>query len=234
MSTITLNRSALHEQVSQGLRELIIYGQYKPGERLNIDRLAREMGVSTTPVREALARLVSERLVTFQPNRGYRVTPLPDTGWLADLFDVRALLEPYAARRAAERRDAQVLERLCELQEQIFRLDPEDQRSCLTFVQLNQQFHTLIIEAAGNRALIEQYTTLSYHAQIGLVYRLGLKDIPQVLDEHVPILDAFRAGDGAAAESAMYLHIVGGKQRAITFVSQACEGEANTQVSNLA
>ncbi len=226
MSLIVLNRTALHEQICEAIRERILDGEYKPGERLNIDQLARAMNVSSTPVREALARLISERLVSFQPNKGYRVTPPPDAGWLADLFDVRMLLEPYAARVGAGRRDAAVLARLEELQGQIAQLDPEDPRSCQLFVRLNQAFHTIIIDSAGNRALSEQYTTLSYHAQIALVYRLGLKDIPQVLQEHVPLLDAFRSGDGQAAEAAMCAHIAAGKARAVTFVAQTVPAES--------
>lgn len=218
MRLIQLHRTGLQEQISEAIRQRIIYGDYPPGTRLNIDRLAQEMKVSTTPVREALARLVADRLVAFEPNKGYRVTPPPDAAWLSDLFDVRMLVEPYAAGVGAARRDPAVLERLTECQDRIAALKQDDITACHRFIELNKEFHTEIVRSAGNRALYEQYIILSYHAQVVLVYRMGLMDIPMVLSEHVPILAAYRQGDGAAAEKAMRDHIKGGKGRAVDFV----------------
>lgn len=218
MSSIVINRTALHEQICDALRERIVLGDYRPGQRLNIDQLARDMGVSTTPVREALARLVSERLVQFQSNRGYAVTPPPDAEWLSDLFDVRRLLEPYAAGVGATKADPAVLAEMEQIQRQIEDLG-DDLRGRQRFVQLNQRFHNLIVDSAGNKALSETYKTLSYHTQIALVYRLGFSDISLVLNEHVHIIAAYQAGDGPAAERAMREHIDLGKARGLDFVT---------------
>ncbi|MHB1005374.1 MAG: GntR family transcriptional regulator [Chloroflexota bacterium] len=221
MCAITLNRTALHEQICEAIRDRIVLGEFEPGQRLNIDQLARDMGVSTTPVREALARLISERLVLFQPNKGYTVTPPPDAGWLADLFNVRMLFEPYAAGIGAALGDLVVVSELERLQAQIAALDLADPYTCQRYVKLNQIFHTTIIDSAGNKALSDAYKTLSYHAQIVLVYQLGLQDIPQVLEEHMPILRAYHATDGPCAEEAMRVHILEGKNRAVSFLSRS-------------
>lgn len=226
--TIVLNRAALHEQICDAIRERIILGEYQPGRRLNIDQLARDMGVSTTPVREALARLISERLVQFQSNRGYSVTPPPDAEWMSDLFEVRRLVEPYAAGVGASRADPSLLAEMEGFQARLAALDMKDIRSIHKYIQLNQRFHNLIVDSAGNRPLSEQYKMLSYHAQIALIYALGLNDIPQVLDEHVPIIDAYRACDGPAAESAMRQHIEQGRNRAVAFI--AAKAPAATMV----
>lgn len=218
MTSIVINRTALHEQICDAIRERIVMGDYRAGQRLNIDQLARDMGVSTTPVREALARLVSERLVNFQSNKGYAVTPPPDAEWLANLFNVRALIEPYAACIGAQKADQATLAEMEEIQRQIQLVD-DDLRGRQQFIQLNQRFHTLIVDSAENKALSELYKTLSYHTQIALVYRLGFTDIPLVLDEHVNIISAYRAGDGLAAEAAMRDHIEHGKVRTVEFVS---------------
>jgi DNA-binding GntR family transcriptional regulator len=218
MGSIVLNRTALHEQICNAIRDRILLGDYQPGQRLNIDQLARDMGVSTTPVREALARLVSERLVLFQSNRGYAVTPPPGPQWLGDLFDVRGIMEPYAARVGAPKANAAVLAEMNQLQASIEALD-DDLIGRQRFIQFNHRFHNLIIDSAGNRALSEQYKTLSYHTQIALVYRLGFTDIGLVLDEHVHIIEAYRTANGPAAETAMFDHIMQGKARAVAFAT---------------
>ncbi len=223
MSAIVLNRTSLCEQIYEAIRDKIVYGEFKSGQRLNVDQLARTSDVSVTPVREALARLAAERLVVFEPNKGYRVTAPPDPGWFSDLFDVRNLIEPYAASIGAVRRDERILLNLLDLQRQISELSLDDVSSHQKFVRLNKDLHTLIVESAGNSALLEQYKTLSYHAQVALLYTRGMHDVPEVSREHVPILEAFRRQDARAAEESMRAHILGGKRRALGFMSETQE-----------
>src|ERR687886_150212 len=96
-------RTVLVEPVYQALKERIVDQAFPPGARLNIDALAVELNVSPTPVREALARLAAERLVTFAPFKGYSVLSPLSQRQLADLMHVRQLLEVEAARLAASR-----------------------------------------------------------------------------------------------------------------------------------
>ncbi|MFE9356264.1 GntR family transcriptional regulator [Streptomyces olivaceoviridis] len=93
-------RTSVRESVFQALMALLMDHALKPGAKLSIDGLARELGVSQTPVREALARCESEGLVVHRPDVGYLAAPLLDQAGLNDLYDIRLLLEPTAAERA--------------------------------------------------------------------------------------------------------------------------------------
>ncbi|MGV9935585.1 GntR family transcriptional regulator [Streptomyces olivaceoviridis] len=93
-------RTSVRESVFQALMALLMDHALKPGAKLSIDGLARELGVSQTPVREALARCESEGPVVRRPDVGYLAAPLLDQAGLNDLYDIRLLLEPAAAERA--------------------------------------------------------------------------------------------------------------------------------------
>src|SRR5438270_12214972 len=93
----------LRESVYESVKRLLMDTDLEPGSRVCIDRLARDLGVSPTPIREALFRCEAEGLVVRRPNAGYTVAPLLDAAGLADLYDLRLLLEPVAAARAAQR-----------------------------------------------------------------------------------------------------------------------------------
>src|ERR1700694_108976 len=103
------SRQTLTDSVYEAVTELVMDQHIAAGARVNIDLVARQLNVSPTPVREALARLEMDGLVMKEPLRGYTVTPTLDTKTFNDLYDVRRLLEPFAAHRAAERRDAKGL-----------------------------------------------------------------------------------------------------------------------------
>jgi DNA-binding GntR family transcriptional regulator len=96
-------RSALADEVHEILRESVLKQRFKHGERLNLAQLTREMHVSNTPVRAALARLESEGLVIRVPYRGYTVSPMLDSRGVSECYDFRLLLEPVAAARAPRR-----------------------------------------------------------------------------------------------------------------------------------
>src|SRR5690349_11044304 len=107
-----LKRSTLGEDVYAALQALIMEHTLAPGDRLNIDALARQLEVSPTPVREGLARLESDGLVRKKPLAGYTVSPLLTRDEFTEMFEMRLLLEPAAARWAAERADADLRARI--------------------------------------------------------------------------------------------------------------------------
>src|SRR3954466_1230640 len=122
------------------LEEAILEGELKPGERLRAEALAQRFGTSRTPIREALLQLEAHGLVEGEPNRGAVVKTFARDD-LRDLYEVRALIEPHAAARAATRisdDDIAQLQRLC---------DDEDQ------IVANEHFHRIILEAAGSPRL---------------------------------------------------------------------------------
>ena len=135
------------------LRRLIIEGHYAPGTRLVEDRLARDLGVSRTPVRQALARVAVEGLVQLFPNRGAVVRTFTHAD-LVDAYDLRAVMEGYAAYRAAGRISPGQLADLeaaaAALEGSLQQHFPTRQAEVHFLVEHNQRFHNTIIAASGN------------------------------------------------------------------------------------
>src|SRR3954470_3227326 len=132
------------------IREAIVDGRLAPGERLKEEELARELGISRTPIREALLILQSEGLVETSPNRGatVRTHTVED---LDDLYQLRALLEGFAARRAATRIGIDELAELRRSCERFEQLDPETELR--EVVRENLVFHSTILDAAASDRL---------------------------------------------------------------------------------
>jgi DNA-binding GntR family transcriptional regulator len=210
----------LADDVHEAIKALIMDHAIEPGARVSIDGLARQLGVSPTPVREALARLESAELVVKEPLRGYRTTPLLDREQLADLYQFRLLIEPWAAARAAERMDAGARERLraemasCDAP----RDDTYDAYKALT--AHDTRFHVLVAELAGSAQVRLAFERTHCHLHIfRLYYDRGIGQ--RTLEEHRAITDAVIAGDSGAAEAAMRRHLETAFYERLRPVSQA-------------
>ena len=203
------------EMLYERFKKQIIDRAWPPGQPLNIARLAVDYGVSITPVREALARLSADRLVVASPNRGYTVSPPPTAARMAELFTVRLLLEPHAARGAAARLTPDDLVDLRALNERLAGSTAgEGYHHTQGYADLNRVFHQQIFRVNGNGALSEVYDGLNYHVLIGYLFSAhGVTDLPEVVAEHTAIIEALAAGDAAAAEAAMHTHIERGSIR---------------------
>jgi len=139
-------------RVSEELREAILSGEFGPGERLRTVSLAKRFGSSRTPVREALVQLEGEGLVDIEPRRGALVRSFASAD-LVDLYEIRALLEPAAAARAALRANDDQLARLSEL---VALSDAREGASAAAIddqIAWNEEFHALVIESAGSPRL---------------------------------------------------------------------------------
>lgn len=139
------------ERIYQDLRQSIILGRYRPGDRLNADALAEHYGVSNTPVREALHMLGQEGLVSIKPHSGYFVTQIT-LRQLRDLLELREILEVAAVERAAVRITEEELE---ELENVHSGYADEDEESYVRYISDNRRFHYLVARASGNRELAE-------------------------------------------------------------------------------
>ena len=180
------------------------------GDRLNIDLLARQYGVSSSPVREALARLLSERLVVFKPNSGYVVAALPDRQYFADMIEYRLLLECQAVRMGAPRRDRPILKRMHEALWEMETLPLG--RKYEEFHEFNEwdtRFHIAMIESSGNRVFVHSYEDLRPQLHLSRLYLVQREQVQkaEVLKEHVAMMSAFDAGDAEAAVQATHRHI---------------------------
>jgi DNA-binding GntR family transcriptional regulator len=139
-------------RVSEELREAILSGEFGPGQRLRTASLATRFGSSRTPVREALVQLEGEGLVEIEPRRGALVRPFANAD-LIDLYEVRLLLEPAAAARAALRVSDEQLARLASL---VALSDARGGREAAAIddqIAWNEQFHAIVVEAAGSPRL---------------------------------------------------------------------------------
>jgi DNA-binding GntR family transcriptional regulator len=193
------------DQVHAELLERIVAGELPPGSRLRQEALAEELGVSRTPLREALARLVSEGLVEFVPNRGATVASR-DFSDMEEAWRARLVIEPGAARLAAERREPAGIERM--------RKSVVRQRSVANNVTasfaVNRDFHLALVAASGNTHLL-QFCELLWLSRIGVpIFVRQARDREQVLawaDDHAAIAEAVAAGSAARAERLTRDHI---------------------------
>ena len=188
------------------IRAAIIDGRLEPGRRLKEEELARELGISRTPVREARLVLQTEGLLESAPNRGATVRTY-EAADLDDLYQLRALLEGFAARRAAARISPADLDRLRESCERFVALRAEDDVTDL--VRENLSFHNVILEAAGSERLVQMVRKV---IELPLVYRSYVWYSPEqkLISEHYhrQLTAALTAHDAERAELVMKEHIL--------------------------
>jgi DNA-binding GntR family transcriptional regulator len=218
------NGSVPSDPIYQRLRRLIVEGHYAPGARLVEERLAEEMKVSRTPVRQALARVAAEGLVRIYPNRGAVVRSF-GVDDLVHAYELRALLEGHAAFRAASRISAAQLDTLEQAQRALEAAlersfdSREDEIHYL--VEHNQIFHATIVAASGNDRIADLLPTV---VDVPLQYRSFYWYTP---DErrvsnffHRSILVALRAGDADRARAVMHEHVLYGRDALLSSIDK--------------
>jgi DNA-binding GntR family transcriptional regulator len=192
-------------RVREQLQDAILEGVLKPGERLRAEALAQRYGTSRTPVREALLQLEAQGLVEVEPNRGAVVRAF-DRADLLDLYEVRALLEPAAAARAAARIGAADIERLQRNCDEAQRAgDDADVQ-----IALNEEFHRIIGEAAESpRLAVAMRAVAGIPRAFRQVFWHSAEQRAESLLCHRRLVTAFRTRDAALAEAVMRMHIRG-------------------------
>lgn len=189
------------------IRALILSGELSPGEQLSEEALAEICGVSRTPVREALRRLETELLVRKTDSQRSFVADW-SLGDVADAFELRAMMEGYAARRAAERMDQETLLSLKEANSKLYDAVHQSPPDVAVFLEHNKTFHEIILKAADSQRLT---TLLSALIEQPVVWRTaqhyGEEAFARSHSEHDDLLTAFARKDGAWAEAIMASHI---------------------------
>ncbi|MCC6223115.1 MAG: GntR family transcriptional regulator [Thermoleophilia bacterium] len=209
-------RTGLSEQVYQVLKSDIINEKVPPGERIVIDELARQMGVSATPIREALARLAAEQLVSAEPYVGYTIQPKPSQEEVAQLFVVREAIEGCAARLAAKWISDAEISRLETINERIISrtYGADAYADYAAFVVDNQEFHEALVRASGNAPLLRAFRGMNYDALTARATRgRGIPDVRDNYEEHIAIIAALRGRDPGQVERAVRAHIRRGARR---------------------
>ncbi|HWI85231.1 MAG TPA: GntR family transcriptional regulator [Sphingomonas sp.] len=188
------------------LLSMLMTVQIAPGERIAIDTVARQLGISQTPIREALSQLEAEKLVYKMPNVGYRASEQMTPEEVRDLYTLRLLIEPYAAARAAEAMDDDTLTMLEEINRDMTSVTDGDDRAYARFAAADAKLHRLIAMGSGNRLIAETIERLHAHLQIfRALYSTNASE--EAAAEHQDIIDALRSHDAAAAEAAVRDHL---------------------------
>jgi DNA-binding GntR family transcriptional regulator len=187
------------------IRSAIVDGRFVPGERLKEVELAQELGISRTPVREALLMLQSEGLVESVPNRGALVRAYTPAE-IEELYELRALLEGFAARRAATRISAEGVRGLHSSNERFTRLCAGNDLADL--IRENQVFHNTILDASGSDRLVGMVRNV---VEIPLVYKSFYwypREQKRISEHyHEQLARALEAGDAERAELIMKEHL---------------------------
>lgn len=216
-SSSTTESGAAVGKVYAALRMPIVDGQISPGTRINIDAVARDLGVSQTPVREALQRLEADGLLVYTPGRGYRTTPMLDLAGLRSVFEFRLLVEPWAARAAASDRlanPAAALDTEIGAFERAAHGSGDVRQQMLAH---DTRFHDMILAAAGNEVVRHAYAQTHCHLHVFRVHPVDV-DGTLTIAEHRAIWEAIRGGDPIGAEDAMANHIRNSYQRSAQFL----------------
>jgi DNA-binding GntR family transcriptional regulator len=196
------------ERAYGGIRSLIVNGQLAPGFHLREGELAEQLGVSRTPVREALRRLAAEGLVESRRNRGAVVGTLSGAA-LEEVAEARASLEGAAAHRAASRISPRDLDRLTRLDEQMWALaEAGDPDSLDSLAQLNREFHDIVANAAASPSLTSLLRSINYVPLVRRTFRHYARDaLFRSMVSHRELLEALSTGNGPWAEAVMRAHI---------------------------
>jgi DNA-binding GntR family transcriptional regulator len=215
-------------------------GRLRSGTVISEAGLAKELGISRTPVGEAIRQLVREGLVEQVPRYGTIVRSI-DRQELIDLYEMREALESYAAAKASQVITAEALAKLQQFVDVMQRIELElrqagaselDEPSLRRFLAADMAFHMLIIEASGNRRMIEVVKNMRTVSRIFRMRRAPhqLPVVHKAYEYHSLILDALRARDPEAARKHMSDHIAAGKEETLSRLHPAGDADARSSV----
>jgi DNA-binding GntR family transcriptional regulator len=187
-----------------------------PDTRISVDNLARELGVSQTPIREALSILEANGLVSKKHLVGYCTAPKLSRKQLEELYHIRLLIEPFTARRAAERMSDEELDKLRTLMQSADGPPP----SYNLIADQDREFHEIVARGSGNDLMEETLGKLHTHVHI-LRLNFHRGGTAEAVAEHLLVMQALQRRNPGEAETAMREHIEKSYQRLIPFVENS-------------
>lgn len=204
-----LARANLGEEVYQVLRNHIFSYRYDIGERLDLDSIGRQLGISRTPLKTAVDKLASEGLLQIVPRRGtYVVAPSLET--IDNAFAMREVLECYAVGFSVEQMTPRQLERLAQIVGEMVRITQVSDHAPIyaRYAEFDHDFHELIVEASNNNVLLELWQRTLAHIQVARGrYRRRDRSLYPTTIEHQKILAAFETQDVKRVEVLVTEHI---------------------------
>jgi DNA-binding GntR family transcriptional regulator len=198
-----ISREMLSSKIKDRILQLILEGDLQPGDRVVETRIAKELGVSQSPVREAIRDLAGIGLLEIEPYRGARVRHLTHEQFLDDM-ELRGELEAIAARRAASRIDEKAIEALRALVAEMHALAEDGDAHGQAMK--NTEFHRIVVAASGSEALARMWVMLEPFARTYMTAMVPGTDLVWLGDRHKDIVDALESGDGTLAASVMRSH----------------------------
>jgi DNA-binding GntR family transcriptional regulator len=222
-----LDRTRASDSVFEVLRDSILTRVFRPGDRLDVKAVATQLGVSPTPVKDAINRLAAEGLIDVRPRSGTYVAEISPQA-VAETFEIRRALECLAAEALVDRLTPQLILRVNQLLDALERpVNTEEARR--VHDQKNIELHLLIVEGSGNQRLVELYHSLNAHltiARIHLRRRPDAARLEQERREHRAIVDAIIARDAKRLVEALGQHIKRAGQALVDDVTRAQSGDA--------
>ena len=212
-SSDALELRSLQHQIHDQLLGRILRRELEPGERISPPEIAAALGVSITPVRDAVNQMAAEGLVTVMPRRGTVVSPIA-IGDIRELYEIRLMIEPEAAELAADRATPDEIAGVQELAARLEAAAPatggaiDDLETYLQEIATDAELHAAVVRAAHNRRLDTLYAGLRTHVLIArAVFPRLYRGLPHRRGEHQRVVDAIAAHDGGAARDAMAGHL---------------------------
>lgn len=196
------------EKAYELLKQRLVAGSYAPGAQLKEEHIAREFGLSRTPVRSALKHLIADGLATLDAGRGARVAEWTDADIL-ETYHLRSLLEGHAAELAAQRRSAAVVGALEQLNRQMAATIARGGADMVQSLQaINSRFHRAILDASASPRLKALLATIIDMPIVVRSFSVSTRaDVQQSLQHHRDLTEAVAIGDGELARQAMQLHL---------------------------
>jgi DNA-binding GntR family transcriptional regulator len=210
----------LGDEVYNAIYSRLMSHKIPPGGRISVDSLVRELGVSQTPIREALSRLETQGLVVKTHLIGYSAADQLNRSRLEQLYELRLLLEPFAAAKAAVTITDASIENLESTAQQMKALETEDPQVAYgQFAQRDSEFHDLIATSSGNDLVREALSSLHTHVHLFRLFYHS-QTTTEANEEHARIIAALRRRDAEAAADAMRTHIERSRERFATFCTR--------------
>jgi len=220
-------KNGLVEQVYGIIKDKIINLELNLGQRIDIQKIAAELGISQTPVREALNRLVKDRLISINPRKGYYVTDISPED-MEEIYDIRRIFEVYALDSAIENIDLHKLRKLKQKMEEELR-GKITRKKRKTKFEIDKQLHLLIVNSSKNKKLKEMYYEIYDFIKIFQRMNPGFKE---TLEEHITLIDTIIKKDTEEAKKLLAVHIENAKGRIIkVFKNMKGENKQNKSTS---
>jgi len=229
-SKVIERHQTLREKILETIREAILKGTLKPGEKVAEPELAERFGISRTPIREAFRQLESEGYLTVIPRKGAVVAALSEQD-VQEFYAIKSILEGYAAELAATRLSEKDIEKLEAINEKLKSLAKEG--DVKSFFRTHSEFHDLFVKAAGNHKLTELIH------QVGMKFnrlRMASLSVQGRMDisvaEHERLIEAFKKQDGEQAENLVKKTAAIGGQVLLESLTEAEGGHGRESILN--